>query len=546
MSQRPSRIRIHDSLGRLRSLAEGPEAYDFLNMAEFHAKERASALVLGLGPCPARLDGFIRKNIPEKAPVYWIECPDFLAALEQAAATPQIPEQWIRLDLRSGLQPLIRLLEEQSPALFAYRQARRLFPEFWGPLLAACRLGGTRRERTDKPRPHGRRTVLLPGSSHDLLYQELRQAFEQEGVTPLPLPGAEGSSLPDPDALAALLQEETPEALVSVNIHGLDPEGNVFHLLRAAGVPVCIWFVDNPWQILSSLRLPWWKDALVLTSDASFLPGLRACGAQRAEFMPLAASSFFLSPPAAPLPEHVRVLFVGRSRFPDRDAFYAAARRHPLPAERARELLRRGERPDFHWWKQRIDEIRGRSAPLWPGNEMREYGRGAEELALENRLMWLREAARLGSGEHPALALVGDEDWKKLLCAPALFLPPVDYYGSLPGLYRAAPFTLDVTSLLLPGGLTQRHFDVWRAGGFLLTATGEGMNIFPAELSEAVLLRRPGDLLHKVKMLENDEALRESLRSSWQKEIARKHLYTHRVRAILELAKKLDGASLQV
>lgn len=33
------------------------------------------------------------------------------------------------------------------------------------------------------------------------------------------------------------------------------------------------------------------------------------------------------------------------------------------------------------------------------------------------------------------------------------------------------------------------------------------MNIFPAELSEAVLLRRPGDLLHKVKMLENDEAL---------------------------------------
>ena len=77
------------------------------------------------------------------------------------------------------------------------------------------------------------------------------------------------------------------------------------------------------------------------------------------------------------------------------------------------------------------------------------------------------------------------------LDAPAHFSPPVDYYAMLPALYRAAPFTLDVTSLLLPGGLTQRHFDVWQAGGFLLTATGSGMDIFLPILPRPSLYAAP-------------------------------------------------------
>ena len=39
--------------------------------------------------------------------------------------------------------------------------------------------------------------------------------------------------------------------------------------------------------------------------------------------------------------------------------------------------------------------------------------------------------------------------------------------------------------------LTQRHFDVWAAGGFLLTDRTPGLDIFPRELVEPIVLRPP-------------------------------------------------------
>lgn len=169
-----------------------------------------------------------------------------------------------------------------------------------------------------------------------------------EGLSPVHLPDSSVSpsgNHVDLKEFFARLKRQRPSLFLSVNLRGLDPEGRVFHLLRAMGIPVCIWFVDNPWQILSSLRLPWWKDALLLTTDATFLPELRACGAANAEFMPLAASSFFLDPEPAILPPDIRVLFVGRSSFPGKDAFFAAAPRHAEREAEARAHAAQGRAP---------------------------------------------------------------------------------------------------------------------------------------------------------------------------------------------------------
>ena len=549
MTPRPLRIRIRDSLGRIRTLTEGPDSYERLDEGASHSISRCSrpVLLLGIGPHPAQLLPLVRRLQPEDSSVFWLESPDFLDALHDAGATLELPAGWRKIDPAQAALLLPGLIRETSPIMFAYRQGRRLFPEFWGPLLALCLIpDGFSPEHAAPAAPP---SVLLPGNASSLLHRELTQALEMEGLSPVHLPDSSVSpsgNHVDLKEFFARLKRQRPSLFLSVNLRGLDPEGRVFHLLRAMGIPVCIWFVDNPWQILSSLRLPWWKDALLLTTDATFLPELRACGAANAEFMPLAASSFFLDPEPAILPPGIRVLFVGRSSFPGKDAFFAAAPRHAEREAEARAMLRRGERPDYHWWKRRIEEEQGKHIPSWPGHAAREAGRGTEELALNNRLMWLNEAASLGQNGMPALELVGDEGWKNRLDAPAHFSPPVDYYAMLPALYRAAPFTLDVTSLLLPGGLTQRHFDVWQAGGFLLTATGSGMDIFPPHLAAPITLRRPGDLVLSIKHLEHSPAYKTELRTAWQNEISRNHLYRHRIRAIWERAKKLDATSFRV
>ena len=88
------------------------------------------------------------------------------------------------------------------------------------------------------------------------------------------------------------------------------------------------------------------------------------------------------------------------------------------------------------------------------------------------------------------LVVVGDKGWKHHLPPgppETPLLPPVDYYTTLPGLYRAASYTFNVTSLLLPGGLTQRHFDVWRAGGFLLPTVRTDSTFFRPNWSTRLL-----------------------------------------------------------
>ena len=65
-------------------------------------------------------------------------------------------------------------------------------------------------------------------------------------------------------------------------------------------------------------------------------------------------------------------------------------------------------------------------------------------------------------------------------------------------------------------------------------------------LAAPITLRRPGDLVLSIKHLEHSPAYKTELRTAWQNEISRNHLYRHRIRAIWEMAKKLDATSFRV
>ncbi|MBZ2171375.1 glycosyltransferase [Nitratidesulfovibrio sp. SRB-5] len=637
---RPARLRIPNELGQLRTLPDvaGPDmaepdvaapdeiapgniattragaggtlpgdilpaTFDMLPPRGQGADAPAEVVVLGLGPSPATaqravdvaLAGLRNKHASRRganastpgasapdgqgAPtVHVIECPAFIHHMEEAthgAWRAAIPAGWT-LAAPEDFPPQ-RL---SRAVVVVYREAERLFPSFWGPLLGTARAVRMAPGLALPPKGMGdhagvrsarSRTVLLPGAEGSLLLPELESALAAEGLTP---------RRADPDTLHAdlprLLADQRPDLFLSVNLKGLDAWGERFHLLRACGVDVAVWCVDNPFHLLSALRGPWWRGALLCVTDASFIPLLRAHGAQRVLHLPLATGPEFFGPESAgpepagdagdtvttrPSPAVMAalnpVVFVGRSAFPGKGGFFAGQHIAPALLDEALALLHAPGprpdfhcqpdfhcRPDFHWWTARLG-----IAELWPGNAVRAAGLGAEECALARRVRCLAAAAPHG------LTVFGDDGWQALLAPGTDLRPPVDYYATLPAVYRAARWSLNVTSLLLPAGLTQRHFDVWAAGGFCITDDTPGLDIFPEELRREVAFsparsggndtaspaarvappsgEAPGldALLHR---LGREPALRADLVTAWRAHILSRHTYRHRVRTLCE------------
>lgn len=591
---RPRRAAIADVLGRRVTLNSGPEAFHIAG--PFQAgTERAPVLVLGTGPEPDALAAELARHTETTAgsiitdsiaagntiadspaagspPIFWLDAPRVTAALREALpAFPRVmPPHWQAVSPEEAL----RLLPQAR--IYWFRQNCRVDEPFWrdvhGALLALE--GGVRRENrqgaeegTSKrgretlaavpasvaavpasdtamaatsaepspvtaplcaPRP---RSVLLPADAGNLLSRELDAAFRELGFTPLPLP-----TRPDLPALTALLERTQPALCCSVNLRGFDGEGAVFHLLRACGVPCALWLVDNPWHVLSAVSQPWWRETALFVTDDSFIAPLRQYGGRQVQHLPLAAAQHMWGahggtvcpPPAAGRPP---LLFVGSSRFAGKDQFFAAARVPEALLHEGQARLRAGGRPDAAWWQAHLRET------LWPGHGARRVGLGAETCSQACRAAWLAAAAPLG------LDVRGDAGWRTLLPPTVQLLPPVDYYTEVPALYRQAACTLNVTSLLLPHGLTQRHFDVWAAGGVLLTDPTPGLSLFPQELTRPITVEQPAMLAERLSGLLAQRhaapARLHNLRHAWQEELQARHSYTQRITTLLAAMKNM-------
>ena len=497
---RPKRARIVTPQGNALTLNSGEHAFERLCAGE------EAVLILGLGPDPA----CARSLVKTAAPVFWCDHPDFLEQLDRLLPgwRDSLPAHWRRV-LPADLASL-----PAQCAVFFYRQNTQLFPDFWGPIRARAVAHGLGLGH------HARaRSILLPGDERSLLIQELAAAFTAEGFCVHRVKPA------DMDAeLPALLGRERPALCLSVNLRGLDPGGDRFHLLRACEVPVAIWMADNPWHLLSALRTAWWTRATLCVTDAAFIPALRAAGAQSVLHLPLACSPEWARAGHGGHEQANPLVFVGRSAFPGRRKFFAAGRLPPEAVQEALALLHGfGPVPDFHWWMRRLDI----ESP-WPGNAVRRAGLGAEECSLARRAQWLRAALPHG------LSVYGDAAWREILPELTDLRPPVDYYATLPGIYAQARYSLNVTSLLLPSGLSQRHFDVWTAGGFLITDATPGLDIFPAELRRECALPHPGKLNEAITRFENDASLRTQLQEAWKSCLFGRHSYRHRIQYLCE------------
>jgi hypothetical protein len=476
-------MRLTDELGFSKSLFPGHETVRTCASREW--------LVLGLGPDPAAL----AESLPPDAEVFYLECPSFY---------DQTDGDW-----RAAIPPGWRRVESFDPLkdrnIILYEAGMQLFPGFWGPVTAALAL----------PCPAGQtggKAVLVPTEKSRLIASEVSQALVAEGFQVLPV--APGDLLP-------ILETSRPDLFLSINFAGLDPFGAASSVLARAGVPVAVWCVDNPFHSLSALKSHFWQDVHLFVTDDWFVAPLKGHGAKHVHHLPLAANQDFFK--AAPdRPELAdKLLFVGRSAFPDKAAFFAGLKLPDDALALALAMLERGDRPDFAWWSERLGVER-----LWPGKDVRLAGLGAEESGRAWRAQVLAEAAKAGE-----LVVHGDGAWRTLVPSAFDLRAPVDYYGPLAGMYASARCVIGATSPLLPRGLTQRHFDVWAAGGCLISDDTPGLDLFPAELTRPITFHTPSSIPAALASLERN---RMDLIRAWRELVSREHTYAHRIQSILE------------
>lgn len=502
---RPRHTTILDEIGMRKSMPANEKQFEWRVNPTL---DDAPVVFLGLGPEPDKLPEMF--DLSGEETIYFLESP---AMVDQIAGWEnRIPANFQRISPEE-----FTTASAANTHVVRYLPSQRAFPSYFGPLTARLTLGGARLHKT-------KRTVWLPFSREDLLGKELAIAFERQGFQVYSLDHEvlgrhPGNAIPE-----MLGHYGVPDLFFSVNFKGIDHYGLGCHILREAGVKVGVWMVDNPFNLLTSVKSGYWKDIHLFTTDHTFIGPLIDTGARWVKHLPLAAcpelfeNGGSLPDPADDLVDSL--VFVGRSEFPKKQRFFAGLRPDDAHLAEATAMLDRGERPHYHWWRDRVPR------PLWPGNDVRQIGIGAEVAGY----LWRTKC--LTAVENAII--YGDEGWQSVDGITADVRPPVDYYATLPAIYRTAGATLNVTGMQLPAGLTQRHFDVWCAGGFLITDNNPGLRIFPDHLTRPVTFDTAEDIQPLFRDFLGDTQQRTALRNRWRELILAEHTYHNRVRTVLE------------
>ena len=548
--------RINDGQGRKKTLASGAYSFIKLNCRSFNdaytqeEKEmtptiKRRILFLGLGP-NAELDAL---NLCKKAEkVCYIECESFEKACEESKIPLTRPKNFVKITL----DELTKIFTEEENSFhawefFLYKQNLALFPAFWSNILIHLEELFTKQYDdddnddddgdNDENAPEQTPSIFVAGSSQDLIHQELCDAVTCLGYTCL----TASTALQDFDkedknevlsSITSMIRTKRPSLFLSINGRNLDDSGRIFYLLKQLKIPIAIWIADNPWNILSGFKQDWWKECLIYVTDESFVSMIKSHGAKAVHHLPLAGSTYSMQHENdAP---DTNFLYVGHSSFKNKDKFFSAVDKSDSTLSVCKNLVdkhfeliadkRESSLIDFH-------KIYGllyptRNQLLWPGNDFRTVNHLTTETDNYQKAHWLDALA-----QH--ITIIGDNAWQGLLGKQLTLLPPVDYYSQLPAYYANAKFTLNITSLLMPSALTQRHFDVWLAGGFLLSSPTDGMDIFDSDMTNLITVQNPELALElSDQYIAKPNSYRE-VKLSMRNLILANHFYSHRLNTIL-------------
>ena len=363
------------------------------------------------------------------------------------------------------------------------------------------------------------------------LQEELCRALSSIGMRAVPFEyGKAGSALSYESRLQCLIQSEKPDVIISVNMLGFDGNGMLPELATRSGIPIVVWFVDDPHPILLHQRQFINKNMAAFCWERAYLPFLKSSGFGSVKYLPLAAD-----PEMFPFTEGksslCRLGFVGSSmgrKFLSGIAgkFLYKDDMEPFVYTCAQQILR---------FPAQIDSIME--------SVCRETGY-VLPFTDERNSVWLRSyiihtASMIRRKQivdtliPEGLQTFGDpEGWRELCDRNLVTNPDIDYRTGLADIYRRIDVNVNITSCQMPSGVNQRVFDIPLCGGFVISDPQEDLGELFAN-DEVVTYSSVEHLKELVTCYAANEKERLEISERAMKRIKGEHTYSHRVKKIL-------------
>ena len=451
-----------------------------------------------------------------------ILCDGFAANLEQVAA---------KLGGYTG--PLLTFCNDNRHALGMllrpYMRLAQERPVRWIRHPAAARYCGDLAEKVFEslfqPARHTTMTgpVALPFGEH-FLQLELVHGLQDLGIEVLKL--VQDDDPEDRDTrLMQQLSAHSPRACICINLKGFDSTGALPRVCRRLGIPLHVWFVDDPRPIVTSFAEESWNGITAWCWEKAYLPWLKSCGFAESRWLPLAGDPHLfqgsLSPTACWQP-----CFTGSSMG---TSFLDSIRRryaHSSALETAAQQLS-------------TDLLAGRLLPqdlpppqlsLSPRDGSWFSALAIHSASQRKRQQWL------GPLREQGLILAGDpRGWQQVFGSGITTLPDISYRNGLAGHYQQYPVQIDITSCQMPTAVNQRAFDVALSGGLAIGAPCADMHeLFPP--SAFRMAETPAHLCELAKWHCTHPAETRSISRLARDHILARHTYAHRLQELLGIS----------
>jgi spore maturation protein CgeB len=433
-----------------------------------------------------------------------------------------------------AISSLLREYSPQSLQIVKHPASFDINKKFYDFLLAQFFI--------DKPKhssaPVQKQTTAIMLYGNFFLEEEVRSALVANSIEPVLFAYNDHRfSIYYENMLMRLIQEKRPSFVISINMKGVDGNTALADITERFGVPVVVWFVDDPRPIVMHKRRSIKSNMIALSWEKSYLKFLENSGFAKAAYLPLATDPALFSPPAAAIRSSGSLGFVGTAMV---DHFAGKIKEKFLWSDCLAPLVEKAS-----------DKVL--SDPLYSLENSLEVL--AKELSVnlpftdEKNRTWLCtyiiHLASMKKRKHVVGGLLdlgvetfGDpEGWKHLLGPRVKTHPNLDYRKQLGDTYAKICVNVNITSCQMPSAVNQRVFDIPMAGSFVLSDDQNDLRELFDIPKEAVVYENLVDLRKKIAYYLAHENERAAVIAAAQKRIKNEHLYVHRIKAIIDMLK---------
>jgi spore maturation protein CgeB len=376
------------------------------------------------------------------------------------------------------------------------------------------------------------RALVLHGNF--FLEEEILGAFRANTGEPAPFPYNDYTSpLAYENALLKKIQETRPSFIFSVNMKGIDAHGVFAKAAARFGIPIVVWFVDDPRRILSK-QLDSSPFIIAACWERAYIPWLEQAGFSKVIYLPLATDpSLFQAASAASL--SVQLGFVGTSMVDEfagkiKEKFMWSERLAPFVHEVSENLLAN----PFYDVDKDIAGCAKRLSIDLPFSDAKNLSWLCAYI-IHTASMKKRQRI-IGGLMSEGVETFGDPDgWKHLLGPRVTTHPDIDYRRGLRDIYRDILINVNVTSCQMPSAVNQRVFDVPCAGSFVISDDQKDLHDLFEVGKEAIVYESFDDLKEKIRFFKAHDAERMRIIAAAQKRILSEHTYAKRIGDLLRL-----------